>query len=443
VPLVRITLNAPGSAGNIPAPGGIRATPTRRRTVADAIVLPVRFTAQLTAGETIVELAPTGADWCWRIEEMTPGGATRYVAVPESSETLGYEDLVDVDPDTLDPAAEPEAAWYVALTAALRTVMHSVTVVTGSEPRPDTTASVVWFDTRVDQSTAPTNKADIDIWETGAVTDTTAPTVPTGLASSSITDTGFTVSWTASTDAFGVTGYRVLLDGVQYALPTGTSQVVTGRTASTAYDVTVQARDAAGNWSAESAVLTVTTSANTLPTHSVFATPPGVLVKSVEASAYEHATGFYTHTAGAAGWKVKGARLYVPDGITVPTTCEVNLYAPGTGTPTLGTPTKTVTMTGITSNAWTSVNFPSVTAVNPGEVWWIGIKFADGTWLGVSAFGEGFVAAADGSTLVLGDRSPAVGLDRNYRRIGTGSTVALTAGERDVWFGMDAIVEED
>jgi hypothetical protein len=100
-------------------------------------------------------------------------------------------------------------------------------------------------------------------------------------------------------------------------------------------------------------------------------------------------------------------------------------------------------MTGITSNAWTSVNFPSVTAVNPGEVWWIGIKFADGTWLGVSAFGEGFVAAADGSTLVLGDRSPAVGLDRNYRRIGTGSTVALTAGERDVWFGMDAIVEED
>lgn len=279
---------------------------------------------------------------------------------------------------------------------------------------------------------------------TAASSDTTPPTVPTDLSASSITASGFTLTWTASTDAVGVTGYRVLIDGVQYALPTDTSQVVTGRVASTAYDITVQARDAAGNWSAESSEITVTTSAGgSLPTHSVFATPPGALVKTTEASPYEHATGFYTYTSGANGWKVKGARLYVPNGISVPTSCEVNLYAPGSGTPTLGTPTKTATMTGITANAWNTVNFPSVTEVTPGVPFWIGIKFADGTWLGVTAFGESFVGASDGSTLVLADRVPNVGLDRNYRRIGTGSTVALTGGgERDVWFGMDVIVEE-
>lgn len=278
---------------------------------------------------------------------------------------------------------------------------------------------------------------------TATSSDVTAPTVPTGLSSSSITASGFTVSWTASTDAVGVTGYRVLLDGVEYALPTGTSQVVTGRTASVTYGVTVQARDAAGNWSAESAELDVTTSAGgSLTTHSVFSTPPAALVKTVESSPYEHATGFYTYSSAANGWKVKGARLYIPTGISVPTSCEVNLYAPGTGTPTLGTPTKTATMTGITAGAWNTVNFPSVTAVNPGEVWWIGIKFADGTWLGVSTFGEGFVAASDGSTLVLADRVPDTGLVRNYRRIGVGSTEALTGGtERDSWHGMDAIVE--
>lgn len=278
---------------------------------------------------------------------------------------------------------------------------------------------------------------------TATSSDVTAPTVPTGLSSSSITASGFTVSWGASTDAVGVTGYRLLLDGVQYALPTGTSQVVTGRTASVTYGVTVQARDAAGNWSAESAELDVTTSAGgSLTTHSVFSTPPAALVKTVESSPYEHATGFYTYSSAATGWKVKGARLYIPTGISVPTSCEVNLYAPGTGTPTLGTPTKTATMTGITAGAWNTVNFPSVTAVNPGEVWWIGIKFSDGTWLGVSTFGEGFVAASDGSTLVLSDRVPNTGLDRNYRRIGTGATEALTGGtERDSWHGMDAIVE--
>lgn len=279
---------------------------------------------------------------------------------------------------------------------------------------------------------------------TAASSDTTAPTVPTGLASSSITAAGFTVTWTASTDAIGVTGYRVLIDDVQYALPTGTSQVVTGRTASTAYGVTVQARDAAGNWSAESTELIVTTSAGGgLPTHNVFATPPAALIKTVEASPYEHATGFYTY-GSSAGWKVKGARLYVPNGISVPTTAEINLYTPGSGAPTLGTPTKTATMTGITSNAWNTVNFSSVEAVDPGEFWWIGVKFSDGAWLGVIAFGDSFVGASDGSPLVLSDRDPGSGVVRNYRRIGTGATVALTSGgDRDLWFGMDAIVEED
>lgn len=280
---------------------------------------------------------------------------------------------------------------------------------------------------------------------TGSSSDTIAPTAPTGVAASAITAAGFTLNWTASTDNVGVTGYRVLLNGVQYATPSGTSQVVTGRTASTPYGVTVQARDAAGNWSDASSEITVTTSAGgSLPTHSVFATPPGALVKTVEASAYENATGFYTYGTEPIGAKVKGARLYIPNGISVPTTATINLYVPAPGaTPVLGTPTKTATMTGITANAWNTVNFPSVEAVDPGEFFWIGVKFADGTWLGVSCFTDAFVPASDGYKLVLADRDPASGIVRSYRRIAAGSTVALTGGtERDSWFGMDVILEE-
>lgn len=441
--LVRIALDVPGPAGNVRAPGRILATPTRRRTVADAVVLPKPLDVVLVDGVVTVELAATGNDWCWKIEERTAVPATRHVVVPASGSTLGYEDLTDVDPATLSPTAVPEAAWTVALADALASLPGFVPVVTGGEPRPVTSAGVTWFDTRVDQSTAPTNMVDIDMWVTGWVApDTTAPTVPTGLASSAITASSFTLDWEESTDAVGVTVYRLLIDGEEYATLSGTSQVVTGRTASTAYDATVQAEDAAGNRSAPSAALTVTTSAGaSLPTHRVFATPPGVLVKTVDAGV-EHATGFYTYGAST-GWKVKGAQLDVPVGMVVPSTCEVNLYAPGSGAPTLGTPTKTATMTGITAGGWNAVDFPSVTMVAPGEFWWIGYKFADGTWLGVVAFGDAFVPASDGSPLVLADRVPAPGLDRNYLRIGAGATVALAgAGDRDLWIGINAVVEE-
>jgi hypothetical protein len=115
---VRIALDVPGSAGDVRATGDIRATPTRRRTVGDAIVLPAPFSATLVDGVVTVEMAATSSDWCWRVDEVMPYGvasSTRFVAVPQSDLTLGYEDLVDVDPDTLDPAAEPEAAWNLAL----------------------------------------------------------------------------------------------------------------------------------------------------------------------------------------------------------------------------------------------------------------------------------------------------------------------------------------
>jgi hypothetical protein len=103
-------------------------------------------------------------------------------------------------------------------------------------------------------------------WITGnLVTDVTAPSVPTGLASSSITSSGFTLNWTASTDTVGVTGYDISTDNGATVATTATtnSKAVTGLAASTAYQVKVRAKDAAGNASAYSSALSVTTSAGT------------------------------------------------------------------------------------------------------------------------------------------------------------------------------------
>ncbi len=102
------------------------------------------------------------------------------------------------------------------------------------------------------------------LWEMeayGSDADATAPTVPQGLASSSITSTSFTLSWTASTDNVGVTGYEVFKNGTSIGTTATTSMSVTGLSASTSYSMTVRARDAVPNWSAQSAALNVTTSA--------------------------------------------------------------------------------------------------------------------------------------------------------------------------------------
>ena len=98
---------------------------------------------------------------------------------------------------------------------------------------------------------------------TTTASDTTAPTAPTNLAASGTTATSTNLSWTASTDNVAVTGYNVYQGSTLIASPTTTTYSVTGLTASTAYSFSVRAKDAAGNLSAASSTLSVTTSAST------------------------------------------------------------------------------------------------------------------------------------------------------------------------------------
>ncbi len=94
---------------------------------------------------------------------------------------------------------------------------------------------------------------------TAGSSDTTAPSAPTSLAASGTTQTTTNLSWTASTDNVAVTGYDVYQGAVLKATVATTSYAVTGLTASTAYTFSVRAKDAAGNVSAASNTVNVTT----------------------------------------------------------------------------------------------------------------------------------------------------------------------------------------
>ncbi|KXS77762.1 chitinase [Listeria monocytogenes] len=89
--------------------------------------------------------------------------------------------------------------------------------------------------------------------------DTEAPTVPKALTSSNVTDKSATLTWTASTDNKAVAGYKVYRNGTEVGSVSGTTFTDSGLTAKTAYSYTVKAYDAAGNFSAASSALTVTT----------------------------------------------------------------------------------------------------------------------------------------------------------------------------------------
>lgn len=92
--------------------------------------------------------------------------------------------------------------------------------------------------------------------------DTQVPTTPTSLTSTSKTATSITVAWTGSTDNVGVTGYDVYANSVLKTTVSGVSATITGLTASTSYSIYVKAKDAAGNASASSNTIAVTTNSS-------------------------------------------------------------------------------------------------------------------------------------------------------------------------------------
>ncbi|WP_291974274.1 endonuclease [Lutibacter sp.] len=98
-----------------------------------------------------------------------------------------------------------------------------------------------------------------DKWNMGGSSDTEAPTTPTNLVASNVTDTSFDVTWTASTDNVDVYDYLIYLDGTYLQTATTTSTSLTNLSPNTSYNVTLKARDAASNLSAESSAVNVTT----------------------------------------------------------------------------------------------------------------------------------------------------------------------------------------
>lgn len=89
--------------------------------------------------------------------------------------------------------------------------------------------------------------------------DTQVPTTPINLEATNVTDSSINIKWTGSTDNVGVTGYKIFRNEVQVGSVITTDFNDTNLLTGTTYSYKVLAFDAAGNSSAQSISLNVTT----------------------------------------------------------------------------------------------------------------------------------------------------------------------------------------
>ena len=144
------------------------------------------------------------------------------------------------------------------------------------------------------------NKPELTI--TTVALDTEAPSVPSGLVSSGIESTLFTLSWNPSTDNVGVAFYEVYKNGILAGNTASASITLTGLTASTIYSMTVKAKDAAGNISAASTSLNVTTIA--APDVLAPTSPAGLTVSALKSNGFTLSWTASTDNVGVVSYEV-------------------------------------------------------------------------------------------------------------------------------------------
>jgi len=117
--LVRTLQTHPNPDGTRrPARGFFIWTPTERRIISgspDEVVQPAGFAVELDlSGGFEIDVAATGTDWVWRVDERIEGLRTKttYVVVPPEG-PVDFTDLAQVNVSSLKSTAVPDHIWYV------------------------------------------------------------------------------------------------------------------------------------------------------------------------------------------------------------------------------------------------------------------------------------------------------------------------------------------
>jgi len=228
--------------------------------------------------------------------------------------------------------------------------------------------------------------------------DTTPPSVPTGLSAKAAGSAQVNLTWNAAADNVGVAGYDITRDGVQVGSTTGaTSYGDTGLSPGTTYSYAVIAFDAAGNKSAASAGVSVTTPA--------VATPPSAPA-NLTASAASASQVNLTWVASAAGSAPIAGYQVTCNGVLLATAAGTTYSDTGASPGTTYTCTvSAIDANGVLSGPSNSVSVTTPAAANlltnPGFETWSGGLPAGWTTYGAHTTLTHSSDARSGSSSVL------------------------------------------
>lgn len=124
----------PAVGGLVPAGAGSLGLALMKRATRDGfIVVKSSYDVDVVDGLAEVDMLPTAADEYWRVTERISERFVRNVVVPQRTEPVLYTDLLDVDPQTLEPTAEAVAGWTAQMAEfrAIRDdIMQAATLLT-------------------------------------------------------------------------------------------------------------------------------------------------------------------------------------------------------------------------------------------------------------------------------------------------------------------------
>lgn len=172
--------------------------------------------------------------------------------------------------------------------------------------------------------------------------------------------------------------------------------------------------------------------------HTVFGTDPhyATFTEANDAATLTLANTFYTYGPTTVGWRVRGARVWVPVGATgFPFEVQVHFWNGAYSLEGDPQPTRTVTTT-LHAGQWNEVQFTPL-EVTSGGPFMVGYT-TPGPYVYVTQAGMGgggsFIEATDGSDLVLAETAPGA---RGRYLYGYGAF-----GTSSAYYGLDVIVDE-
>lgn len=234
------------------------------------------------------------AGWAGPVADSTPP------SVPASLHTTGVSyNRVDL---AWSAASDPESGVSGYRIYRGGTLLSFTTGTTYADQTVASGTSYSYTVRAVNGATLVSTDSNAATANTPLPTDTEDPSIPDNLQAGAITTTSLQLTWDAATDNVGVTGYRVYRGGTLLATVAGTSFDDSGLTPATDYSYRVSARDAAGNESEQSEVLTVQTAdpADTEPP----SVPNGLTVGATTTSTVQLSWNPSTDNNGVAGYYV-------------------------------------------------------------------------------------------------------------------------------------------